>query len=150
MKNRLLRAKGSRSLNLISAETTLKADYLVIGAGVVGLAIALELKKRNPDARVLIVEKEEGAGLHASGRNSGVVHAGFYYSPDSLKARLTVDGNASMKEYCLRNGLKLVKCGKVVVAQDETQVGEIEKLFDRGEANGVQLEVVNESVLRKI
>ena len=150
MKSRLLRAKGSRSLNLISAETTLKADYLVIGAGVVGLAIALELKKRNPDARVLIVEKEEGAGLHASGRNSGVVHAGFYYSPDSLKAQLTVDGNASMKEYCLRNGLKLVTCGKVVVAQDETQVGEIEKLFHRGQANGVQLEVVNESVLRKI
>lgn len=128
----------------------LSTDYLVVGAGIVGLSIALELKGRNPDARVLVVEKEKTAGLHASGRNSGVIHAGFYYSPDSLKARLTVDGNSLLKEYCIKNGLTIRRCGKVVVAQDESQIDEVHNLYSRGMANGVELEIVTEPKLREI
>lgn len=131
-------------------EPVLNTDFGVIGAGVVGMAIALELKRRHPDASISILEKEPKAGLHASGRNSGVLHAGFYYSPDSLKAKLTVIGNASMTEYCLRNGLPILRCGKVVVAQDESQIAEVENLFARGQANGVELELVNERRLKSL
>src|SRR5712675_183075 len=75
-------------------------DFLVIGGGILGLKIALELKKRFPGQSVTVLEKEASCGLHASGRNSGVIHAGFYYSPDSLKARFTRDGNRLLTEYC--------------------------------------------------
>ncbi len=76
------------------------ADFLVVGGGVVGISIARELKSRHAAARIVLLEKEADCGLHASGRNSGVIHAGFYYSADSLKARLTRDGNRQLTEYC--------------------------------------------------
>ena len=75
----------------------INADFLVVGAGVVGVCISRELKRRHPDLKVVVLEKEPAAGLHASGRNSGVLHAGFYYSPDGLKARFTRLGNAAMR-----------------------------------------------------
>ena len=143
-------ARDSRYSNLTDSVPNLETDYLIVGAGIVGLSIALELKRRNPGTKVLVVEKEPTAGLHASGRNSGVIHAGFYYSPDSLKAKLTVEGNALMKEYCDKNGLMMRRCGKVVVAQNDSQCAEVQNLFDRGMANGVDLEIVSESDLRKI
>ena len=75
-------------------------DYLVIGAGIIGLSIARDLINRYPSARIAILEKESDVALHSSGRNSGVLHAGFYYTADSLKARFTRDGNQQMREYC--------------------------------------------------
>lgn len=137
-------------MNLTDKEISLVADYVIVGAGVVGMSIALELKTRHPDARIVVLEKEPQAGLHASGRNSGVLHAGFYYSPDSLKAKLTVQGNLDLTEYCLRNGLRIQRCGKVVVAQSESQVEEIHNLHSRGQANGVELELVKEDKLKAI
>ena len=127
-----------------------KYDYLVLGAGVVGLSIAIELRTRFPKASVHVLEKESGDSMHASGRNSGVLHAGFYYSPDSLKAKLTVDGNRRLKEFCQTEGVPVVTCGKVVVAQHGDQVPLLLELKRRGDANGVELDLVDEVELRKL
>lgn len=126
------------------------ADYVIIGSGVLGVSIGAELLRRNPERRVVILEKELSAGLHASGRNSGVIHAGFYYSPDSLKARLTRDGNFQLREFAKRRGLRIQNTGKVVVAQNIKDVPKINDLFARGIANGVEVEVVSASELNKI
>ena len=81
---------------------------------------------------------------HASGRNSGVLHAGFYYTPDSLKSRFTVEGNKLLTDYCLKNNLSINRCGKVVVAKDEREVEGILELKRRGDKNGVDLELIDE------
>ncbi|MCF8525719.1 MAG: L-2-hydroxyglutarate oxidase [Rhodoluna sp.] len=120
-----------------------KADYLIIGGGVVGLAIAKELKSRFPTSTVAVLEKEPAVALHASGRNSGVLHAGFYYSPESLKAKLTRDGNERMRNFCIENGLPLLETGKVVVAQRQEDVPVLSELHRRGVANGVDVELVD-------
>src|SRR6516164_5035358 len=103
-------------------------DFLVVGGGVVGISIARELKRRFGDARIALVEKEPECGLHASGRNSGVIHAGFYYTADSLKAKFTRDGNRLMQEYCDLRGLRVNRCGKLVVARDESELGGLDEL----------------------
>ena len=122
-------------------------DFAIIGAGIVGLAVGIEILKKSPEARVAILEKESAAGLHASGRNSGVVHAGFYYSPDSLKAQLTRDGNALLKEFALENNVFLRATGKVVVAQNESEIELIRELKRRGDANGVDVEIITKNEL---
>src|SRR6266702_7281440 len=126
------------------------ADFLVIGGGVVGLSIARELKSRFADSRVALIEKEAECGLHASGRNSGVVHAGFYYSADSLKARLTRDGNRALTTYCLERGLPLNRCGKLVVARSAADLPGLDELERRGRANGVPLTVVSADDVRRL
>jgi L-2-hydroxyglutarate oxidase LhgO len=95
-------------------------DFLIVGGGVIGVNLALQAKKRYPDAVVTLIEKEADCGEHASGRNSGVLHAGFYYTADSLKARLTRDGNRQLTEYCAERGLGINRCGKLVVAKNAT------------------------------
>lgn len=125
-------------------------DYVVIGGGVVGMAIARELKNQIKDSKIAVIEKESHLAAHASGRNSGVLHAGFYYSPDSLKAKLTRDGNRLLRQYCLTNGLALIECGKVVVAQDTSQIPALEKLYSQGKQNGVELELVDEKRLQEL
>lgn len=119
--------------------TMKKYDYLVIGAGIIGLTIARELIRRFPGSSVCVIEKETDVAMHASGRNSGVLHAGFYYSADSLKAKFTRDGNRAMTRYCEENGLKINKCGKLIVASDESEVAGLEELKRRGDRNGVEL-----------
>src|SRR6266487_11441 len=89
-------------------------DFLVVGGGIVGLTLALELKRRHTGRSVTLLEKELACGLHASGRNSGVLHAGFYYSANSLKAQLTRDGNTQLAAYCTERGLPLSRCGKQI------------------------------------
>lgn len=126
------------------------ADFLVIGGGVVGLSSAWELQRRHPDARVVLLEKESACGTHASGRNSGVLHAGFYYSPDSLKAKLTRLGNRLMTEYCESRALPINRCGKLVVARGEDELPALEELLRRGRANGVTLRKVSEAEAREI
>lgn len=103
-------------------------DFLIIGAGIIGLTIAKELSERYHDAKITVIEKEKDTAFHASGRNSGVLHSGFYYSSDSLKARFTVDGNRLMTEYCLEHGLSINRCGKVVVARNEEELKTIFEL----------------------
>jgi L-2-hydroxyglutarate oxidase len=125
-------------------------DFLVIGGGVVGLAIARALKQNWPEAEVTLLEKEADVGLHASGRNSGVLHAGFYYPADSLKARLCVEGNRAMKQYCQTHGLKLNACGKIVVTRSESEIPALEKLYQRGLQNGVRLQWLTAAQAREI
>ena len=116
------------------------ADFLIIGGGIVGLSIARRLKRLHPDSSVLVLEKEQDCGLHASGRNSGVLHAGFYYSPDSLKAKLTREGNRLLTAYCQKKQLSLNQCGKLVVAKSEADHPAMDMLLERGRANGIELE----------
>ncbi|MEO0278039.1 MAG: L-2-hydroxyglutarate oxidase [candidate division WOR-3 bacterium] len=125
-------------------------DYLVIGAGIMGLSIAKKIIELRPHAKVMIIEKEREIGVHASGRNSGVLHAGFYYYPDSLKAKFTRRGNEELVKHCERHGLKINKCGKVIVAKSEEDLEILHELKRRGDANGVVLEVVDEKELREI
>jgi (S)-2-hydroxyglutarate dehydrogenase len=117
-------------------------DFLVVGAGVVGLTIALALRRRHPGASIVVVEKERAVGEHASGRNSGVLHAGFYYSADSLKARLTRVGNERLTAWCGERGVEVRRCGKLVVARDERDLPGLDELARRGARNGVPLEGV--------
>ena len=125
-------------------------DFVVIGGGIVGLSIAREIKGRFADAKVTLLEKEAACGLHASGRNSGVIHAGFYYSADSLKAKLTRLGNQAMTAYCEARGIPVNRCGKLVVAQDERDLAQLDELLRRGAANQVPLESISEEEARKI
>jgi (S)-2-hydroxyglutarate dehydrogenase len=126
------------------------SDFLVIGGGIVGLSIARELRNRFSDASVILIEKEPACGLHASGRNSGVLHAGFYYSADSLKAKFTRAGNSAMTAYCEERNIPLNKCGKLVVAKDETELPQLDELLTRGARNNVPLESLTEEQAREI
>ncbi|MGH8567041.1 MAG: NAD(P)/FAD-dependent oxidoreductase, partial [Gammaproteobacteria bacterium] len=125
-------------------------DFLVIGGGVIGLCLALNLKRRYGDCTVMLIEKESGCGRHASGRNSGVLHAGFYYGPDSWKARFTLDGNRALKAYCRERGIPVNRTGKLVVARDEAELPALHNLLRRGQANGVPLRLVTEEEARRI
>ena len=116
-------------------------DVTIIGAGVIGLSIGSALLEFNPNLRVLVVEKESNLGFHASGRNSGVMHAGFYYSPESLKAKFCRDGNRELRKLCLRNNIPILETGKVVVTQNQEEESRLETLFERGVENGVELEM---------
>lgn len=122
----------------------MKSDFLVIGGGIIGLNIARGLRRKFPDASVHLLEKETECGFHASGRNSGVLHAGFYYSPDSLKARFTWQGNRLLTEYCEAKNIPLNKCGKLVVAKDHADHASLDELLRRGRANGIPIEEVSE------
>ncbi|MBW7897378.1 L-2-hydroxyglutarate oxidase LhgO [Candidatus Brocadiaceae bacterium B188] len=125
-------------------------DILIAGGGIVGVSIAKELSGRYPDLNITLIEKEAAVACHASGRNSGVLHAGFYYSPDSLKARFTVEGNRLLTDYCLKHNLTINRCGKIVVAKDEKELEGVFELKRRGDKNGVELEIVDEKTLEKL
>jgi (S)-2-hydroxyglutarate dehydrogenase len=125
-------------------------DFLVIGGGVIGLSIARELRRRQPTARVVLLEKEAICGEHGSGRNSGVLHAGFYYTPDSLKAKFTRLGNERLTAYCEQKGIPLNRCGKLVVAKDAADLPSLDELLRRGRANAIALEEVSEAEARRI
>ena len=125
-------------------------DYIVIGAGIVGISLGLAILERSPKKKVLIIDKESKPGVHASGRNSGVLHAGFYYSPDSLKAKFCRLGNLELKNFCKENSIPILETGKVVVCQSKSDVSKLEDLFRRGVANGVDIEILEETELDKI
>jgi L-2-hydroxyglutarate oxidase LhgO len=125
-------------------------DFLIIGGGVIGISIARELKRRFKDSKIVLIEKESGCGLHASGRNSGVLHAGFYYTADSLKARFTKEGNEELTRYCEEYKLPINKCGKLVVVQKEEDNELFDELLRRGRNNGVVLEEITAKQARSI
>jgi L-2-hydroxyglutarate oxidase len=125
-------------------------DFLVVGGGIVGISIARELRRRHPELTVTVLEKEPACGRHASGRNSGVLHAGFYYTADSLKARFTRDGNRALAAYCDAKGLPLNRCGKLVVARTAADHPQMDELLRRGAANGVDLESITEAEAQRI
>jgi len=124
-------------------------DFVVVGAGVIGVAIARELKRRY-GGHTLVIEKEDSAGRHASGRNSGVLHTGVYYVAGSLKARLCVEGNRQMREYCLANRIPMVDKGKVIVTRGEEELPALRELHKRSQANGVRASLIDGQGLREI
>jgi (S)-2-hydroxyglutarate dehydrogenase len=129
---------------------TRTADVAIVGGGIVGLAMAHTLLERHPDLDVVVFEKESRLGEHASGRNSGVLHSGFYYAPDTLKATLTRRGNQMLKEFCRERGVPVRDCGKVVVTGSEAELPGLRQLFDRGVANGVDVHLIDEGELRDL
>jgi L-2-hydroxyglutarate oxidase len=126
------------------------ADFLIIGAGIVGLTIALELKRRHPGASVLVLEKEPEPGRHSSGRNSGVLHSGIYYPPGSLKAQVCGQGCLEMIAYCEERGLPIDRIGKVLVPVREEDGPQLDVLEQRGAANGVATERLDSKRLAAI
>jgi len=125
-------------------------DFLIVGAGVIGLNLALRLKKIYSDSSVCVIEKEPEPGLHASGRNSGVLHAGFYYSSDSVKARFCKDGNEYLTDYCQTRRLPINRCGKLVVASNASELEGLSELLRRGQKNGVALDEISEAEAKEI
>ena len=111
---------------------------IIIGGGIVGLAVARELLRRVPTAQVTVLEKEPSVGRHQSSHNSGVLHAGLYYQPGSLKARLAVQGIRLMTAFCQQHGIAHEICGKVVVATSARELPALDKLFERGQRNGLR------------
>ncbi len=125
-------------------------DYIVLGAGIVGLSIARELIKREPDAQLLVIEKEDQLGRHASGRNSGVLHSGIYYPEGSLKAKVCRAGAKLMADYCDEYNLPIQHVGKVVVPIREEDDPQVDLLYRRAQANGVHIELIDDKSLKKI
>jgi len=126
------------------------ADYLIIGGGIIGLSISIEIKRRNPSLSITIIEKEKYCGMHASGRNSGILHAGFYYTDNSLKSKFTRDGNKMMKDYCREKNISVNDCGKLVVSQNNQQLEVLHELYKRGKSNNVELELISEFEAKEI
>jgi L-2-hydroxyglutarate oxidase len=127
----------------------IKCDVLIIGAGVVGLATGIAILESTPSRKIVIAEKEKRLGVHASGRNSGVLHAGFYYSPDSLKAKFCREGNFELRKLARKYEIPVREVGKVIVTRNEDENERLETLFQRGIKNGVDLEMRDASELDK-
>jgi (S)-2-hydroxyglutarate dehydrogenase len=126
-----------------------QANILIVGAGIIGLTIARELVKAGY-RDIIIIEKEPELGRHASGRNSGVLHAGIYYAPDSLKAKSCLNGNFLMRAYCKEKGLPLLENGKVIVTRTPQELPVLDELFTRATANGAKVEMIDERRLAQI
>lgn len=122
---------------------------IICGAGITGLSIAHELVK-DGITDIKIIEKENSLGRHASGRNSGVLHAGIYYTPDSLKAKFCLKGNMLMKQYCKENGLTLIENGKVIVTKKESEIPILHELYRRAKCNSAEVELIDEKTLKEI
>ena len=128
-----------------------QADVTIVGAGIVGLATAMELLKRHPSISLKVLEKEQQIGLHQTGHNSGVIHSGIYYTPGSLKARLCVEGGRALMTFCDEHGIPFDRCGKVIVATEESELGRLDDLHQRGIANAVPgLEMIGPERLREL
>src|SRR3954452_21394039 len=112
-------------------------DVVIVGAGILGLATARELLERSPNSSVAVLEKEADVAQHQTGHSSGVVHAGIYYAPGSLKARLCSEGARDLYEYCEKRGIAHERCGKVIVATSASELPALDKHERRGRANGV-------------
>ncbi len=126
-------------------------DLAIIGGGIVGLAVGMELLMRYPALHLVILEKEPELAQHQTGHNSGVIHSGIYYAPGSLKARACVEGKAKLIEFCDEHGIAYEQCGKVIVATHEEELPRLEHLYECGLANGVSgLEVIGPERLREI
>ena len=125
------------------------ARYVVIGGGIVGLATAYRLTEKRPGAEVTVVEKEQRLGAHQTGHNSGVIHAGVYYRPGSLKARLCAAGSRSMARFCEEHGIPYRICGKLIVATEESELPRLHALHERALANGLPVTLLTPKQARE-
>jgi L-2-hydroxyglutarate oxidase len=124
-------------------------DFCVIGGGIVGLATAMRLLQRNPGASLVLLEKESALAMHQTGHNSGVIHSGIYYAPDSLKADLCKRGERATKEFCTEHGIPFVTCGKTLVATSPVELERMEALVERAGLNGIEVERLDGAELRR-
>ncbi len=124
-------------------------DFLIIGSGMVGLTLAYQLKKEYPNKSITIIEKESSTGKHSSGRNSGVIHAGIYYKPNSLKAKVCVEGAKKLIEWCENENVPVLRCGKIILPQTAKLDSQIDYLLDRGIKNGAEVSIINQEQLNK-
>ena len=118
-------------------------DYLIIGGGMVGLSVAFQIKEKYPNSKIIVVDKEEYLGKHSSGRNSGVLHAGIYYKPESLKAKVCIKGAKRLIEFCKNEKLDIMKCGKVISPQKKEFDQQIDFLYKRGITNGAEVKIID-------
>jgi L-2-hydroxyglutarate oxidase LhgO len=112
-------------------------DVAIIGAGIVGLAVGLQLIRRHPDIKIVVLDKESEVAWHQTGHNSGVMHSGLYYKPGSLKARLCTEGRAAMIQFCIEHSIPHDICGKIIIATEEREIPGLNELLRRGRSNGV-------------
>lgn len=148
MRGPTLEKKGLYSFDM--KKLTNSCEILIIGAGIIGMSIGNALLEIDPRLKVLIADKESFLGAHASGRNSGVIHSGFYYSPESLKARFCRIGNVELRRLCKQHKIPILNAGKVVVTKNEGEDIRLTRLFERGVANGVDLEILDAKELRRL
>ncbi|MFV0384304.1 L-2-hydroxyglutarate oxidase [Paracoccus sp. (in: a-proteobacteria)] len=127
---------------------TRTADILIVGGGIIGFGTALELQRRNPRADIVVLEKEAGSARHQSGHNSGVIHAGVYYKPGSLKARFCREGVAATYAFCAEHDIPVSRCGKLIVATDEHELARMADLGNRARRNGIEIQDVDAPTLR--
>jgi L-2-hydroxyglutarate oxidase len=125
-------------------------DFVVVGGGIVGLTIARALKRAYPDASIVVFEKEPRLAAHASGRNSGVIHSGIYYTQGSLKARICAEGGRRLAAYCDEHGLPIKRVGKLIIPLDPRDGSRLETLQARGRANGADFRMVDEAEIRRV
>lgn len=129
----------------------MKTDFIIIGAGIIGLSTAYNLKKTNPLLKVIVLEKEAKIALHQTGHNSGVIHSGIYYKPGSLKAINCKKGYDQMIHFCNENGIKYDLCGKIIVATAQNELATMANIYDRGIANGlIGLKKINPEEIKQI
>ncbi|MEM7333168.1 MAG: L-2-hydroxyglutarate oxidase [Chloroflexota bacterium] len=129
---------------------TPKRDLIVIGGGLIGLATAYQFLKQNPSKQVIVLEKETAVCQHQSGRNSGVLHSGIYYTPGTHKAAMSLAGKAMMQQFLDEEQLPYDLCGKVIVAKSEEEFPALDKIFQNGTANGVECEMIGQERLKEI
>ena len=127
-----------------------RKDVAIIGGGIIGLATAYQITRQYPGRRVVVLEKEPDLAHHQTGHNSGVLHSGIYYKPGSMKAINCRAGKKAMEEFCAAEGIAYEICGKVIVAVDESELPALERIFDRGQANGVSCEVIDKHRLAEL
>jgi L-2-hydroxyglutarate oxidase len=125
------------------------ANVVIVGGGIVGLATAYQLTERFRDLSVIVLEKESSVGAHQTGHNSGVLHSGIYYKPGTLRAQNCRSGKQRMQEFCTVQNIPFDICGKVIVAVDESELPQLERIYDRGQQNGVQCEIIGREKLRE-
>ncbi len=125
-------------------------DVAVIGGGIVGLATARAILERAQNIRLALIEKEPKLATHQTGHNSGVIHSGLYYKQGSAKARLSVEGGRLLQEFCAQHGVRVVRCGKVIVATRPSELPGLQALYERGRANGVPVELIEPTRLREL
>jgi (S)-2-hydroxyglutarate dehydrogenase len=125
-------------------------DAAIVGGGIVGLATAWQLVQRYPRLRVLVLEKEAEVGEHQTGHNSGVLHSGIYYRPGSLRAINCRAGKRAMEDFCREHGVPYEICGKVIVAVNDAELPQLDRIFERGQQNGVQCEIIERERLKEL
>jgi L-2-hydroxyglutarate oxidase len=125
-------------------------DFAIVGGGIVGLSVGMALSERDPDARIVVIEKENHWAAHQTGHNSGVIHSGIYYKPGSYKARFAIEGSRLIPEFCKQHGITHDVCGKIIVATEQWELPLLDNLLQRGFAHGLPIRKIGPEQIKEI